>query len=141
MIRVFLSRLVARVKDPRVPGTILLLMLSLGCSPGYPPRPMGGIKNTLSDDVAARGRVRGTSFDAVIGPGSTLWVKEERDNDARVEVLDASGFTIDRSVELESFYSDLRRYEVVKTGSGYAVWVARPVSTPGDSSEYGPPAR
>lgn len=117
------SRIAARLhlKDPRVPGTIVLLLLALGCTPATPRYPMGGIKNTLDEDVNIRGRVRGASFDAMVGTRSTLWVIEDEDEDAQVEVYGASGFNIDRHVSFKSLWYNPDRYEVLMTEYGYSV--------------------
>lgn len=110
-----------RLKDPRVPGTLLLLLTGFACHPGTPSYPMGGVKNTLDDEITVRGRARGTSFDASVGQRSTLWVAESRDDDVSVEVFSAPGATIDRSVSFHSYMYSPDRYEVVKTEHGFAV--------------------
>lgn len=131
-----------RLKDPRVPGTLLgLLVLAFGCTPSMPRYPMGGVQNGLDEDIAIRGNARGASFDATLGPRSALWVIDNGDDDARVEVYGASGYEIDRHVRLSSYgrYYDriyLDRLEVVKSPGGISVR-----QMPWDQGEYRDPYR
>ena len=62
-----------RLKDPRVPGALLgLLVLAFGCTPSMPRYPMGGVQNGLDEDIAIRGNARGASFDAS-APARSAW--------------------------------------------------------------------
>lgn len=139
------ARIAARLhlKDPRVPGTLLLMMLSLGCQPAPPSYPMGGVKNTLDEDVNIRGRIRSASFDAMVGPNSSIWVIEEPDTDASVEIYGATGFNINSSVSFHSLYTSPDKLEIYRTDRGYHVrrlpWDDR--ARRRDWMEFGPPAR
>lgn len=113
---------IERLKDPRVPATLLVALMSMGCTV---PSPMGGVENATPGEISVRGRADGARFDATLGPGSTLWVIDEDPLD--VEICDQSGRRIREGETFQTASGRRSRVQVWRvTRDGMASGVDHP---------------
>ena len=112
-----MNALAQRLKDPRVPGVLLLALLSMG---GTVPMPMGGVENATLNEISVTGRANGAHFDATLGPGSTLWVVDE--DPVEVDIYDQSGGRVREGYTVQTMPGSRGRVEVSRVKREGTQW-------------------
>lgn len=91
-----------RLKDVRVPFTLLLALMSMGCTVPPPMVPMGGLENATPNEVSVVGRANGTDFNATLGSGSIIWLMDLDERLIEIDVFDERGHRVIQNYPVRS---------------------------------------